>query len=40
MIYMEAVSEIPVPVPVPVPVAVWLFGSGVIGLVSIGRRKY
>jgi hypothetical protein len=25
--------------PVPVPAAVWLFGSGLLGLVSIARRK-
>lgn len=25
--------------PVPVPAAVWLFGSGLIGLVSVARRK-
>ena len=25
--------------PVPVPAAVWLFGSGIIGLVGLGRRK-
>lgn len=25
--------------PVPVPAAVWLFGSGLIGLIGIGRRK-
>ena len=25
--------------PVPVPAAVWLFGSGLIGLVGIARRK-
>lgn len=25
--------------PVPVPAAVWLFGSGLIGLISIARRK-
>ena len=25
--------------PVPVPAAVWLFGSGLIGLIAIGRRK-
>ncbi len=27
------------PVVVPVPAAVWLFGSGLIGLVSLARRK-
>jgi hypothetical protein len=25
--------------PVPVPAAVWLFGSGLLGLVAIARRK-
>jgi len=25
--------------PVPVPAAVWLFGSGLLGLVGVGRRK-
>jgi hypothetical protein len=25
--------------PVPVPAAVWLFGSGLIGLVGVARRK-
>jgi hypothetical protein len=25
--------------PVPVPAAVWLFGSGLIGLIGIVRRK-
>ena len=25
--------------PVPVPPAVWLFGSGLIGLIAVGRRK-
>lgn len=28
-----------VPVVVPVPAAVWLFGSGLIGLIGIARRK-
>jgi len=27
------------PVPVPVPAAVWLFGSGLLGLVGMARRK-
>lgn len=27
------------PAPVPVPAAVWLFGSGLLGLVGIARRK-
>ena len=25
--------------PVPVPAAIWLFGSGLLGLVGIARRK-
>jgi len=25
---------------VPVPAAVWLFGSGLLGLVAVARRKY
>lgn len=25
--------------PVPVPAAVWLFGSGLIGLIGVARRK-
>jgi hypothetical protein len=29
----------PVPVPVPVPAAVWLFGSGLIGLIGLAKRK-
>lgn len=28
------------PVVVPVPAAVWLFGSGLLGLISFGRRKF
>jgi hypothetical protein len=28
-----------VPVPVPIPTAVWLFGSGLLGLIVIARRK-
>jgi len=29
----------PTPKPIPVPAAVWLFGSGLLGLVGIARRK-
>ena len=25
--------------PVPIPAAIWLFGSGLLGLVAIARRK-
>jgi hypothetical protein len=32
-------SLTPTPKPVPVPAAVWLFGSGLLGLVGIARRK-
>ena len=28
-----------IPAPVPVPAAVWLFGSGLLGLVGVARRK-
>lgn len=34
-----AVSVDPAHVPVPVPAAVWLFGSGLMGLVGVARRK-
>ena len=27
------------PVPVPVPAAIWLFASGLIGLIGISRKK-
>ena len=27
------------PAPVPIPAAVWLFGSGLLGLVGVARRK-
>lgn len=29
----------PVPAPIPVPAAVWLLGSGLVGLVGVARRK-
>ena len=32
-------SFVPTPAAVPVPAAVWLFGSGLLGLVGIARRK-
>jgi hypothetical protein len=28
-----------VPVPTPIPAALWLFGSGLLGLVGVGRRR-
>lgn len=31
-------SFVPSPAPVPVPAAFWLFGSGLVGLVGVGRR--
>jgi hypothetical protein len=37
--YAWAVRSGDVPAVVPVPAAVWLFGSGLIGLISIARRK-
>jgi hypothetical protein len=37
---LYAMSEqLVVPTPTPVPAAVWLFGSGFIGLIGIARRK-
>lgn len=33
---IEGAADVP---PIPVPAAVWLFGSGLIGLVAIARRK-
>ncbi len=32
-------SMSPAPAPVPLPAAVWLFGSGLIGLAAVARRK-
>ena len=32
-------ASIPVINPVPIPAAVWLFGSGLIGLIGVARRK-
>jgi hypothetical protein len=34
-----AYTSIGLAAPVPVPAAVWLFGSGLLGLVGVGRRK-
>jgi hypothetical protein len=38
-ITITATSSLPVVSAVPVPAAVWLFGSGLIGLISIAKRK-
>lgn len=32
-------SSTPPPPPVPVPAAIWLFGSGLLGLIAASRRK-
>jgi hypothetical protein len=32
-------STTPPPPPVPLPAAVWLFGSGLLGLLGVGRRR-
>ncbi len=34
-----AISHVSILAPIPVPAAVWLFGSGLLGLVGIARRK-
>ncbi len=31
--------QVAAPVPVPVPAAIWFFGSGLIGLIGLARRK-
>ena len=36
--FNDVVVEVKVS-PVPIPAAVWLFGSGLLGLIGIGRRK-
>jgi hypothetical protein len=33
-------TEVPVPPEVPVPAAVWLFGSGLAGLIGVARRNH
>ena len=30
----------PHPAPVPVPPTVWLFGTGLLGFIGVGRRKH
>ena len=39
--YSPTKSEIPnnAPTPVPAPAAAWLFGSGLLGLLGIGRKR-
>ena len=40
--HMEGVidaADVQPPEPIPVPAAVWLFGSGLLGLVGVARRK-
>ena len=37
--FSDTVSIAVAPVPVPVPAAVWLFGSGLLGLVGVARRR-
>jgi len=41
MLVRAEFSAVPVPAAsaVPVPAAVWLFGSGLLGLIGIARRK-
>ncbi|MEN8106895.1 MAG: VPLPA-CTERM sorting domain-containing protein, partial [Pseudomonadota bacterium] len=34
------VSDFSAPGIIPIPAAVWLFGSGLIGLVGMARRKH
>jgi hypothetical protein len=36
---LESVPSTTPPPPVPVPAALWLFGSGLLGLAGVGRRK-
>ncbi|MDH5612970.1 MAG: hypothetical protein OEY66_10995 [Gammaproteobacteria bacterium] len=37
--FVQQYSLIITPTTVPVPAAVWLFGSGLLGLISVARRK-
>ena len=39
MVYSSVPFVPPVGPPIPIPAAVWLFGSGLLGLVGIARRK-
>jgi hypothetical protein len=34
-----AVENLPAPAPVPIPGAIWLFGSGLLGLAVVARRR-
>jgi hypothetical protein len=38
-VQFDVTGTIPAVVPVPAPAAVWLFGSGLIGIVGVARRK-
>jgi len=39
MLMADVTAGIDPPAPVPVPSAVWLFGSGLIGMVAVARRR-
>lgn len=39
LMYPDNCTYSPAPAPVPVPAAIWLFSSGLIGLLSLSRRK-
>ncbi len=39
VVYSDIASFLVYGSPVPVPAAVWLFGSGIIGLIAVARRK-
>lgn len=38
-ISLNAAGVVPVVAPVPVPAAVWMFGTGLLGMFSFGRKK-